>query len=234
MYSNVYECDNGQCISNDDVCDGTEDCYDGSDEDGCAGAGGRAKASQFLRAPTTAVVFLGALFSNLVFTGGMYTYSSVFVHFPSAPIYNISFFLCVVCVPSLTHATVCISSLGYCYYQYECDSGECILDDNVCDGTEDCYDGSDEDGCAGAGGRAKYCVASQFLRAPTTAVVFLGALFSSLVFTGGMYTYSSVFVYFPSAPIYNISFFLCVVCVPSLTHATSRLLLQLSVRVRQW
>ena len=69
------------------------------------------------------------------------------------------------CVPSLTHATVCISSLGYCNsYRYECDSGECIPDDNVCDGTEHCYDGSDEDGCAGAGGRAKYCVASQFLQ----------------------------------------------------------------------
>ena len=38
--------------------------------------------------------FLGAVFSSLVFTGDMYTYSSVFVHFPYAPIY-ISVFFCV-------------------------------------------------------------------------------------------------------------------------------------------
>ena len=32
---------------------------------------------------------------------------------------------------------------------YECDSGECIDDDRVCDGTEDCSNGSDEDNCSG-------------------------------------------------------------------------------------
>ena len=52
---------------------------------------------------------------------------------------------------------------------------------------------------------------------------------------GDMYTYSSVlFIFLPLL----YCFFLCVVCVPSLTHATvcnliSRLLLQQSVRVRQ-
>jgi hypothetical protein len=34
-------------------------------------------------------------------------------------------------------------------YQYDCDGTgfECVPDDDVCDGTEDCYNGSDEDNC---------------------------------------------------------------------------------------
>ena len=133
---------------------------------------------QKLRAPTTAVFFFWVQCSVVLFLLEICIRIAVFlfIFFPH---------ICV-CAKSNTR-TVCISSLGYCYsYQYECDSGECISNNDVCDGTEDCYDGSDEDGCAGAGGRAKYCVASQFLRAPTTAVVFLGAVFSSLVFTRDM------------------------------------------------
>ena len=31
-----YQCDNGQCISSSfATCDGTQDCSDGSDEEGC-------------------------------------------------------------------------------------------------------------------------------------------------------------------------------------------------------
>ena len=30
-----YECNNGQCIDNDEVCDGREDCNDGEDERDC-------------------------------------------------------------------------------------------------------------------------------------------------------------------------------------------------------
>ena len=101
--------------------------------------------------------FLGAVFSYLEICIRIAVF--LFIFLPLLYIY-----LCVVCVTSLTHATVCISSLGCNSYQYECDNGECISDDDVCDGTEDCYDGDDEDGCAGAGGRAKYCVASQFLQ----------------------------------------------------------------------
>ena len=43
---------------------------------------------------------------------------------------------------------------AYCYSdQWECDSGQCINEDYRCDGDDDCYDGSDEDGC-GTGNRS--------------------------------------------------------------------------------
>ena len=34
-YSGEWECDSGQCIDEDYRCDGDDDCYDGSDEEGC-------------------------------------------------------------------------------------------------------------------------------------------------------------------------------------------------------
>ena len=37
--------------------------------------------------------------------------------------------------------------LGCYSYQWECDSGQCIDEDYRCNGYDNCYDGSDEDGC---------------------------------------------------------------------------------------
>ncbi|CAI8027512.1 Low-density lipoprotein receptor-related protein 5 [Geodia barretti] len=39
---------------------------------------------------------------------------------------------------------------NHCFsYQFECDSGQCVENDYRCDREDDCYDGSDEDGCSG-------------------------------------------------------------------------------------
>ena len=35
--------------------------------------------------------------------------------------------------------------------EFECDSGECIDEDRQCDDVDDCFDGSDEDGCLDSG-----------------------------------------------------------------------------------
>jgi hypothetical protein len=41
-FRSQFECDSGQCVDNDYRCDGEEDCFDGSDEDGCSAAAGLA------------------------------------------------------------------------------------------------------------------------------------------------------------------------------------------------
>ena len=35
--------------------------------------------------------------------------------------------------------------------EFECDSGECIDEDRQCDDVDDCFDGSDEEGCLDSG-----------------------------------------------------------------------------------
>ena len=36
-FDNTFTCDNGKCILDNERCDGTNDCGDSSDEDGCGG-----------------------------------------------------------------------------------------------------------------------------------------------------------------------------------------------------
>ena len=40
------------------------------------------------------------------------------------------------------------------FFEFRCDSGQCVDDDYECDGTTDCIDGSDEDDCC------KYSISS--------------------------------------------------------------------------
>ena len=56
---------------------------------------------------------------------------------------------------SRAYSTIVLRVAACLSYQYDCDGTgyECVPDYDVCDGTEDCYNGSDEDNCR------KYAVA---------------------------------------------------------------------------
>ncbi|KNC32980.1 hypothetical protein FF38_07208 [Lucilia cuprina] len=122
LYS--WQCNNGQCIKSDELCDGNYDCEDKSDE----------TVEECLLRPCPSYAFQCAY--GACITG----------NFKCNGVVN--------CVDGSDETRfLCNSKVNYekelqgsCVFptSMECQSGECISNDKLCDGHEDCLDGSDE------------------------------------------------------------------------------------------
>ncbi|KAM7361096.1 modular serine protease-like [Cochliomyia hominivorax] len=120
----TWQCNNGQCIKSDELCDGNYDCDDKSDE----------TVEECLLRPCPSYAFQCAY--GACITG----------NFKCNGVIN--------CVDgSDENRFLCNTNLNYdkelqgrCLFAstMECKSGECISNEKVCDGIVDCKDGSDE------------------------------------------------------------------------------------------
>ena len=62
--SDEFTCTNGQCVAAYDVCDGRDDCYDGSDESGCNCIGFECHHS-FILCFLNAQCIMGSLYTRM-------------------------------------------------------------------------------------------------------------------------------------------------------------------------
>lgn len=117
-----FHCRNGRCVQMWDVCDGINDCGDGSDEEGCGGGGG------------------GLFLINVTFDKWHDCRLLNFICVLSA--------FCAVFVGWMTTAAP-MNTTRCPDTSFQCRSGRCIPRAWACDGDEDCPDGEDELGCQG-------------------------------------------------------------------------------------
>ncbi|XP_065369311.1 modular serine protease-like [Calliphora vicina] len=120
----TWQCNNGQCIKSDELCDGNYDCDDKSDE----------TVDECLLRPCPSYAFQCAYGACIT---GNYKCDGV-----------------INCVDGSDETEfLCNNNVNYekqlqgrCGFplSMECKSGECISNERVCDGREDCIDGSDE------------------------------------------------------------------------------------------
>lgn len=120
-----FECSAGECIPLTRVCDSLEDCGDGRDEFNCStGTCSFPKHKCFLRAQCGRfewpIVTVGCFGNNII----AYTNPQ-----------------------SLTDYT---DYGDYDCYEHQCSDGSCLGLNLICDGRDDCDDGSDETNCTGS------------------------------------------------------------------------------------
>ena len=135
-----YTCNNGKCIPKDYVCDGEDDCNNGEDEKGCSVpqdtyVGNDTSACE-VGAPCEVEGSKKCAVNNVTMLctdqgNGCLGYIGV-----------------QDCeeIGTICENGECIGS-GCSSSEYICNDGGCIPKDYVCDGTGDCSDQEDEDGC---------------------------------------------------------------------------------------